>query len=278
MTNNVLGAAVLAIPLLVGNAVQTCGGGTSSFQTVDGKEPVAAIAAAPPRPPDDTDVVLALMVEARRLVHDTPQEALVPISVVPARVRPDGSLALQFSGGPPPERLYTVFLVGPDAVLDTPVWYDAESDKIFYCHECRTTTPYAPEMLGLLYLHALYEQSVSLSVTDKNTALRQEMQATLFMLDVIDRASHSEYRRVLTEVLADPALSEPVIPGSPWRIPSDDGWTRLSFVWPWTLQSADEQYEADDLVHLMCALLQGKTFKQQRQAFLQILEYTAQGC
>lgn len=276
MLNHVLVAAV-AGSVLIGGAIQSCRG-DATLQRVNGEEPSTAVAV---HTPEDADLVLGLLVEARRLVRDTPEEALIPAEVVPTRVWPDGSRSMDFPSGVSPLHLHTVFLVSPNdsSFSDVPVWYGSEAGgTIFFCPECLRDQPYAPQTLGLLYLRARYLQSHATDVVNDETALAYEMQATLLMLDVLNRASQGAYQQTLNHVLSRSDLSERVTPESPWRVPSDDGWTEIMYVWPWPLHSISEQYEADDIVHLTCALLQGKTSKQRRQAFLTILEYTAQGC
>ncbi len=274
MFDNVLLAA-LASSLLIGGAVQSCRG-NATLERVDGSEPTTAVAA---HVPDDADAVLGLLVEARRLVPEADRDVLLPSSVVSVRTRPDGSQVLQFPPGPPPSVLHMVYLVDPeDAAADVPVWYDADLDRVSYCLACQAEEPYSPELRGLLYLRAQFDRSSVPPSQDEVAVLVHEMQGALLMLDAADRASHGRLLVTLKAVLSDPERSEPVVPGSPWRVPSDAGWNDIDAAWPWPPRSAVEAATVDDVVHLSCALLQGKGVRQQRQAFLQIWEYTAQGC
>ncbi len=274
MFDNVLLAA-LAGSLVIGGAVQSCRG-NATLERVDGSEPTTAVAA---HVPDDADAVLGLLVEARRLVPEADRDPALPTSVVAVRVRPDGSQALQFPPGPPPSVLHMVYLVDPEDVsADVPVWYDADHDRISYCLACQADEPYSPELRGLLYLRAQFDRSSAPSASDEAAVLSHEMQGALLSLDAANRASAGRLLATLKAVLSDPDRSEPVIPGSSWRVPSDAGWIDIDAAWPWPPQSPAEASAVDDIVHLSCALLQGKNTRQQRQAFLQIWEYTAQGC
>lgn len=286
MTNSVLSAVVLAMPLLIGNAVQTCGGSATLKQT-EGVEPNTAIAvvAPPPHVPDDAEAVEVVRSYASMLAMNMPPLAGVPKSVrvppvvVAARKRPDGSLSLQFPPGPPPAELRMIFLVPPeDALEDPPVWYDEETDRILYCLACAASEPFSPEMLGLLYVRALFDQATVDTVKDEASDLRRLMTGTRLMLWAVDHASGSSVTPRLVEILSHAALSDEVVPGSPWRIPSDSGWTHVDFVWPWTTRSSAETDVTDDLVHLFCALQQGKTPLLRQQAFRVIWDYTQQGC
>lgn len=270
--------AAVASASLVGAVVQSCAGPVPALLDQDGGEAQSAVATCAPVSSGDVAAVLDLLVEARRLLYGTPEGRFVPSEVVPGRVCHD-SLILQFSGGPLSDKVGTVFLADPDeAVGNPPVWYDPDMGRISYCSACMREESFSPGMLGVLYARALFDQATLPSVTDEESALRQEMEGALLMLSAANRAAHGNLIRDLNKVLTDRTLSEPLTPESPWKIPSYDGWDLIEETWPWPSQSLAEGEIADDIVHLSCALLQGRSPKQHVQAFLAILDYTAQGC
>ncbi len=290
MTNNVLAAAILAAPLLVGNAVSSCGG-EPTLRPMKGVLPDTAVAARSPAlpvpapMPSAADAVEKMRLYASMLflgtppIEDVPKTLQVPQVVVIAQIRPDGTLSLQFPPGPPPAELHMVFLLQPEDALTTPpVWYDEETDRIAYCHACQVSEPFSSETLGLLYIRALFDQATAKTPENARAQTRRLMAGTRLLSQAVDRATGGKMSKILTNVLESRVWSEAVTPGSLWRIPSDSGWTSIDLVWPWTTKSDAETRVVDELVLLFGALQQGHTPAQQVAAFRAVWDYVQDGC
>lgn len=273
--------AALASTSLIGAAARSCVGSAPppALLSPDGGEAREAVAC-PSISETDAVAVRVLLTEASRLLVDTPEASLLPSGVIPGRVCSDASETLHFEAGPPPEHLDAVYLTTPDEGFgNPPVWYDDSVGRIFYCLACAKEQPFSSGMLGLLYARALFDRATLPFVQDDASALQQEMNGALLMLGAVNRASGGKFIPRLANVLKkESGLSAPVFNDSPWFIPNDKGWDLVEPVWPWQTQSEDEGELMDDVVHLSCAFLQGKTQKQLQEAFLLIQDYTAQGC